>query len=287
MDKKTCNYIIIAISIISFVSLIWALGVMVWNDLSKHPPVIVDVRSEVVEVVEPVLTRADNEYFAGKKLVAFTFDDGPNFKVTERLLDEAAKRDAKLTFFMVGNRLERQADLVKRVFDEGHTVGNHSFSHKNLNKLSVENYLYEIDHTNQLLKNITGQDVVFLRPPYGNYTKNILANVNMSFILWNVDTLDWKSRNAQMVYEEAIKDIEDGDVVLFHDLYETSVDGAIMAMDYLIEQGFAFVSLDEMYRLRGMTIEKNKAVRHFNLPDPEPQPETVVPETAIPENNIE
>lgn len=287
MDKNIYNRLIVILSVISFIILIWVLGVMVWKDLAKEPPVIVDVKSDAVEVLEPVLTRSDNEYFAGKKLVAFTFDDGPNFKVTERLLEEAAKRDAKLTFFMVGNRLEKQADLVKRVFDEGHTVGNHSFSHKNLNKLSVENYLYEIDHTNELLKNITGQDVVFLRPPYGNYTKSILSNVNMSFILWNVDTLDWKSRNAQMVYEEAIKDIEDGDVVLFHDLYETSVDGAIMAMDYLIEQGFAFVSLDEMYRLRGIPIEKNKAVRHFNLPEPEPQPETVVPETTTTENNIE
>ena len=287
MDKNIYNRLIVILSVISFIILILVLGVMVWKDLAKEPPVIVDVKSDAVEVLEPVLTRSDNEYFAGKKLVAFTFDDGPNFKVTERLLEEAAKRDAKLTFFMVGNRLEKQADLVKRVFDEGHTVGNHSFSHKNLNKLSVENYLYEIDHTNELLKNITGQDVVFLRPPYGNYTKSILSNVNMSFILWNVDTLDWKSRNAQMVYEEAIKDIEDGDVVLFHDLYETSVDGAIMAMDYLIEQGFAFVSLDEMYRLRGIPIEKNKAVRHFNLPEPEPQPETVVPETATTENNIE
>lgn len=263
MDRKIYNNLVVVISIISFVSLIWVLGVMVWNDLSKEPPIIVDVKSEVVEVVEPVLTRADDEYFAGKKLVAFTFDDGPNFKVTEKLLDEASKRDAKLTFFMVGNRLEKQADLVKRIFDEGHTVGNHSFSHKNLSKLNIDGYLYEIDHTNQLIKNITGQDVTFIRPPYGSYKTSILENVNMSFILWNVDTLDWKSRNAQKIYEEAIKDIEDGDIVLFHDLYETSVDGAIMAMDYLTTQGFAFVSLDEMYRLKKIEPEKNKAIRHF------------------------
>ena len=267
MDRNTCNRLIVILSIISFVILICVLSTMIRRDLSKAPPVIVDVKSDTNEVAEPVLTRADNEYFAGKKLVAFTFDDGPNFIVTEKLLDEAAKRDAKLTFFMVGNRLEKQADLVKRIFDDGHTIGNHSYSHKNLNKLSVDGYLYEIDHTNQLIKNITGQDVTFIRPPYGSYKKSILENVNMAFILWNVDTLDWKSRNAQKVYEEAIKDIKDGDIILFHDLYQTSVDGAIMAMDYLTTQGFAFVSLDEMYRLKKIEPEMNKAIRHFDSSD--------------------
>jgi peptidoglycan/xylan/chitin deacetylase (PgdA/CDA1 family) len=215
----------------------------------------------------PVVTRANNEYFDGKKLVAVTFDDGPNYGTTDLLIDELAKRDAKVSFFMVGNRVEKYPELVKKVYEAGHTIGNHSYSHKSFNKQKADSYLYEINHTNQLIKNITGQDVIFLRPPYGSYKKSTLENVAMQFVLWSIDTVDWQSRNADMIYDEMIKNVKDGDIILLHDLYPTTIEGALRGIDYLLNNGFAVVSLDEMYRLRGLTPQANTSIRHLYLPE--------------------
>ena len=253
---------LIIIGVIVFVILVSVIGMLVWNDVSNAEK---EDNEMVNKVVEPVITRSDNEYFEGKKLVAITFDDGPGYAVTEYLLDELDKRDAKVSFFLVGNRIEKQAELVKRMHNSGHTIGNHSYSHKSFKKQKPESYLYEINRTNQLIKDITGEDVIFVRPPYGSYKKSTLENVNMNFVLWSVDTEDWKSRNADMVYEEMTTDIEDGDIILLHDLYQTSADAAIRAIDYLLENGYAVVSLYEMYRLRGETPEMHKSIRHFHI----------------------
>jgi len=278
ISEKYRDSLIIA-CIAAFLVLFIILGVVVWNDMDKSLS-YAEKDEEVVKTIEPVFTRADDEYFAGKKLVAITFDDGPGYEVTESLIDQLDKRDAKVTFFMVGNRVQKQPILVKRIFDAGHTIGNHSYSHKSFNKQKPEGYLYEINTTNQLIKDITGQDVIYVRPPYGSYKKSTLENVNMNFVLWSIDTLDWKTRNAEMVYNEIINNVEDGDIVLLHDLYPTTVEAAIRAIDYLLENGYAVVSLDEMYRLRGTTPEMHASIRHMKLPEPE------VPE-AQPEENQE
>lgn len=264
INEKYRNPLIIA-CIAAFLILFIILGIVVWNDMDKSLS-YASQDEEVVKVIEPLFTRDDDEYFAGKKLVAITFDDGPGYEVTESLVDQLDKRDARVTFFMVGNRVSKQPNLVKRIFDAGHTIGNHSYSHKSFKKQTPENYLYEINTTNQLIKDITGQDVIYVRPPYGSYKKSTLENVNMNFVLWSIDTLDWKTRDAEMVYNEIINNVEDGDIVLMHDLYPTTVEAAIRAIDYLLENGYAIVSLDEMYRLRGSTPEMHASIRHMKLP---------------------
>ena len=111
-----------------------------------------------------------------------------------------------------------------------------------------------------------------MRPPYGSYndeTKRICAENGIVIINWSLDTLDWKTRDAEMVYNEIINNVEDGDIVLMHDLYPTTVEAAIKAIDYLLENGYAVVSLDEMYRLRGTTPEMHASIRHMKLPEVE------------------
>ena len=279
------NRLYAKLSIILLIAVIVAVGFIVWYELFGPIDKTKEnkVQDEVVKVVEPVITRADNEYFEGKKLVAITFDDGPSSTVTTRLLDELDKRDAKVTFFMVGNRAEQQTELVKRVYNSGHTIGNHSYSHKSFNKQTPEQYLNEINTTNFILSGITGEDVIFVRPPYGSYKQSTLENVNMNFVLWSIDTLDWKTRNADMVYEEIVTKVEDGSIILMHDLYESTADAAIRAIDYLLENGYAVVSLDEMYRIRGLEPEMHASVRHI---DP-PVIEEVIEDTQVSEEVIE
>lgn len=274
--KKTYTIL----SVILLIILIIAIGIVVWFELFYTPPKKDSkISEETVKVVEPVITRADNEYFEGKKLVAITFDDGPS-NVTTKILDELDKRDAKVTFFMVGNRVDKYADVVKRVSESGHTIGNHSYTHKSFNKQTPEQYLNEINTTNFTISNITGEEVIFVRPPYGAYKQSTLENVNMNFVLWSIDTLDWKTRDADMVYNEIITKVDDGSIILMHDLYDTTYEAAIRAIDYLLENGYAVVSLDEMYRIRGLEPEMHSSIRYLLPPEPE-MPEEVITEEVV------
>ena len=197
------------------------------------------------------------------KYVAITFDDGPSKEVTEKLINGLKKRDSKVSFFMLGNRIQLNQELVKRIHKEGHIIGSHTFSHKNLLKTNLQNALNDINTTNEIIKNVIGEYPKYIRPPYGNYNKKLLDNVDMSFILWSVDTEDWKKRDANLVYDYIINNTHDGDIVLLHDLYETSVDGVLKAIDYLKDEGYIFVNLDELAKIKKINIETHKSYRSF------------------------
>jgi peptidoglycan/xylan/chitin deacetylase (PgdA/CDA1 family) len=205
----------------------------------------------------------DSKNFEGKKLVAITFDDGPGYSKTEKLITELDKRDARVSFFMLGELANKQKDLVKKVYDYGHTIGSHTYDHKNLKKLRDEQLFFEVNYTNEILSGIIGEDIRFIRPPYGAYNTDILSKINMAFILWNVDTLDWKYRNAEKVRDYIVEHAEDGDIILLHDIHATTIDGAIMAIDILKNEGFEFVSLDEMLVFRNVNLQTNTAYRFF------------------------
>lgn len=220
-----------------------------------------DVKKEFVRI-------RDYKQFENKKIVAITFDDGPAYGKTETLLTEFEKRDVRATFFLLGELASKQPELVKRTYDMGHTIGSHTYDHKNLKKLDEEQLVYEIDTTNNILKNIIGEDIKFIRPPYGAYNEKILNNVNMSFILWSVDTEDWKLRDADKIAQFMVENIGDGDIVLLHDIHAETIDGVIKGIDLLKEQGYEFVSLDELVAYRKVVLENNKAYRHFRIEVP-------------------
>ena len=208
----------------------------------------------------------DAAYFEGKKLIAFTFDDGPAGSYTTKLLDALKARNYKATFFMVGNRVGKQSALVLRMKNEGHTIGQHSYSHANLKKLSKSDpnkAKNEIYLANDAIKNIIGENPRYIRPPYGAYNSDVLSYADMVFVNWSIDPLDWKYRNADTVYKNIISKAYDGAIVLVHDIHPTSVDGAIRAMDYLAKQGYAIVSLDEMVQLRGVELQTHHLYNSF------------------------
>ena len=205
----------------------------------------------------------DKQFFKDKKLIAFTFDDGPTWSLTNNFLDELDKRNARVSFFVLGQRASSQKTLIKKIYNHGHSLGSHTFDHKNLLNLSADEAAYEINQTNEILLNITGENPKFLRPPYGNYNQNLLESTEMIFILWNVDTKDWKLRNAEKISKYIIENVEDGSIVLLHDLYKESIEAALLAMDELEKEGYAFVSLDEMASIKGISLEKHHAYRYI------------------------
>ena len=205
--------------------------------------------------------KRDLTKYLDKKVIAITFDDGPSSKCTPILLEELKKRDARVSFFMVGNMAKNNQDIVKKAYEDGHTIGSHTYSHKNLKKLKKDDVINEIESANNIISEIIQKPLDFLRPPYGNYNSKILSYVDMTFILWNVDTEDWKHKDAEYVSNYIVNNAKDGDIILLHDLYETSINGAIQAIDQLIPQNFAFVSLEELAEIKSITLEKHTAYR--------------------------
>lgn len=181
-----------------------------------------------------------------KKKVALTFDDGPSSKYTPLLLEGLKERGVHATFFLMGKNIEGKEDLVKQMQEEGHLIGNHTYNHVELCKISKEAARTEIEATNQEIYDITGEYPTWLRPPYGEWQKNLDFYVTMFPVLWDIDTLDWKSQNVNSVLQIVESEIEDGAVILMHDAYQSSVDAALQIVDLLTAQGYEFVTVDEL-----------------------------------------
>lgn len=202
----------------------------------------------------------DLSKYQDKKLIAFTFDDGPNTETTKILLDGLSKYDAKVTFFVLGNRVNRHNEILKRAYLEGNQIGSHTYNHKNLKVLDNVSALNEINDTNNAIKSIIGVNPKIIRPPYGNVNKNI--DMAMPIVLWNIDTLDWKYRDKNKVADEIVKNAHDGAIVLMHDIYKSSVEGALMAMERLKDE-YYFVTIEEMAALKNIKLENNS--KYFNI----------------------
>ena len=180
-----------------------------------------------------------------RKAVALTFDDGPSPKTTPVALDLLKKYNAKGTFFMVGHAVEGNEDIIKRVIAEGHQIGNHSWDHPVLTKISLEKAKSQINDTTAALKKASGLDVHIMRPPYGAINETIQAAVDQSFILWDVDTLDWKNRNTASIMKE-VRKAQPGSIILMHDVHQTTIDALPLILQYLTEQGFEMVTIEEL-----------------------------------------
>ncbi len=180
------------------------------------------------------------------KVVAITFDDGPNWSTTTALLDGLRERGVRATFFIVGERIKGNEDLILRMKEEGHLIGNHSYSHTDLTKASEEQFMNEINETNRLIEEITGEPVKFIRPPCGYWNDELADKVDMTAVLWNVDPLDWCTDDVGVVVGRVMDDVEDGDIILFHDIYGSSVTAALEVIDQLADRGFVFVTVEEL-----------------------------------------
>lgn len=178
--------------------------------------------------------------------IALTFDDGPHPYYTDLLLDGLAERGVKVTFFLLGENIEGREDVIRRMSEEGHLIGNHTFYHVDINSLSMEEACAEIRDTSEAIRAITGQQVEYVRPPYGNWNKELECQVMMIPVFWTLDTLDWKVKNTDRIVREVLEDVEENDVILMHDSYRTTVEAALRIVDELQKEGYEFVTADEL-----------------------------------------
>lgn len=178
--------------------------------------------------------------------VALTFDDGPHRIYTKNLLDGLRERGVKATFFVVGENIPGNEDLIRQMEADGHLIGNHTYDHADISKLSDEENCRELQKTSDMVKEITGHGTAYVRPPFGNWKDTMDCQISMISVKWTIDTLDWKSKNVTEIIGKVMQQISDHDIILMHDYYETSVEAALQIVDRLLEKGYEFVTVEDL-----------------------------------------
>ena len=181
-----------------------------------------------------------------KKVIALTFDDGPDGNTTPQALDILAKYKIKATFFVQGKNIAGNEALLKRMKSEGHEVGNHSWNHPVLTKLSLEDAKKQITDTETAITSVLGKSSKLMRPPYGAVSDDIRNSLDLSFIMWDVDSMDWKSKNEAAILTEIQRQATNGSIILMHDIHQTSVNSLPKVIEYLQGQGYSFVTVSEL-----------------------------------------
>ena len=177
--------------------------------------------------------------------IALTFDDGPG-PYTERLLDGLKERGVKASFFLIGRSVKEYPEAVKRMEEEGHLIGNHTYSHVKLKGLSPEETRREIQKTDEAVYEITGKHVAYLRPPFGEWAEDLELTYPVLPVMWTVDPLDWTTENVEEIVDRVVTQAGENDMILLHDCYDSSVEAALRIVDRLLAEGFDFVRVDEL-----------------------------------------
>jgi peptidoglycan-N-acetylglucosamine deacetylase len=178
--------------------------------------------------------------------VALTFDDGPHPKYTEEILDILLEHDVKASFFVMGKNIEGREDIIKRIDAEGHMIGNHTYSHVDLSTLRGDDACEELEKTNNEIRRVLGWEPDFFRPPFGEWKKSLDNCTDLLPVLWTLDTLDWLEQDTQKAYYKVVDNVKENDIILLHDYYEETVDATRCIVEYLLNEGYDFVTVDEL-----------------------------------------
>ncbi len=204
-----------------------------------------------------------------EKLVALTFDDGPSGRFTRRLLEGLAERNVKATFFLCGYRLEQYPKLAQQIAAAGHEIGVHGYSHKSMCAMTPGSLSKEIRDTLPLMPDT---HITLLRPPGGlcdSRVQNAAKAFGLAVLQWSVDPQDWACDDAKEIAQRVLQKARDGDVILLHDMSDSSVDAALMIIDALHKKGFHFVTASELARKRNYALSPGGVYKHFHRRDPE------------------
>ena len=220
-------------------------------------------KAEVDQYLAEGWKRTKGNVDPDKPMVAFTFDDGPDAKLTNRVLDAFEQHGGRGTFFMLGDHVGRSPEAIRRMKDLGCEIGSHTYDHTQLTKLSAEGVKDQVEKTNQKINEACGQNPTVMRPPYGSYNDTVKASAGMPIILWSIDTLDWKSKNADTIYNSTMASLHDGDIILIHDIHEFSVDAAVRLIPAIQQAGYQLVTVSEMAAAKGADYQAGKVYTDF------------------------
>ena len=209
-----------------------------------------------------LISKTESQIDPNKPAIALTFDDGPGPRTME-LLAQLEKYNAHATFFMLGQKVSSYPDAIRKMQEIGCELGNHSYDHPDLSKLDAAGIQSQISQTNEGIRGIAGNGATVLRPPYGAISSTLSSNAGMPMILWNIDTLDWKTRNAQSTIDAVMKDVKDGDIILMHDIHSETIDAALQLIPKLQAEGYQLVTVSELAASKGKTLLNGETYTDF------------------------
>jgi len=185
-----------------------------------------------------------------KPMLALTFDDGPSEKYTPEILDVLKENYSLGTFFVLGTEVEKNKELLNRMIKEGNQIGNHTYNHKNLTILSDEELSNELDRTQNIIIKSGDYTPSIMRPPYGYVNDGLRKKLYMSVVLWTLDTRDWENRNTEIICNNILENVEDGDIILMHDIYESTAEAVKIIVPELKSRGYQLVTVDELNNIK-------------------------------------
>ena len=180
------------------------------------------------------------------KKIALTFDDGPHPIYTPMLLEGLKERNVQATFFVTGANAEMYPELIEQMKEEGHIVGNHTYHHVQLSLVGEEIFLQELKETNRVLEGILGEDIVYVRPPFGEWKKTLEKKIDLLPVLWDVDPLDWCIGNSSQIVKKVLGSVEENSIILMHDEYAASIEAAFKIIEELQSDGYEFVTVEQI-----------------------------------------
>ncbi len=218
----------------------------------------------VTEAPEPITEEKAKQRAIdpNKAMVAITYDDGPS-QYTSRILDILKENNSVATFFILGQRVYNNEDILSRTIEEGSQIGNHSYNHKNLTTIGDEELYKQVQGTDDLIRIATGYTPTVMRPPYGSTTDDLNKKIQRPIIKWSIDTRDWESRNVEMIKNSILDNVKDGDIILMHDLYDSTAEASKLVIPELLNRGYQLVTIDELVESRGESLSAGQ--QYYNM----------------------
>ncbi|MEG1059126.1 MAG: polysaccharide deacetylase family protein [Clostridia bacterium] len=214
-----------------------------------------NIIEKAIPAPEPVIIPKQNAINKNQKMIALTFDDGPHPIYTQEILNALSAANGHATFFVVGNNASKYPKILKNIIAQGSQIGNHSLTHTQLTKLNANKINEEINGTRDIVYKATKTYPDIIRPPYGSVNQTVQSTTKQPLILWNIDTLDWKTRDKQKTINSVISNAKDGSIVLMHDLYPTSKDAAVSIIDILSKKGYQLVTISELFSTKNKELK--------------------------------
>ena len=232
------------------------------NNKVNMDSIVFNINDDYITIKEVVNNISNSNYQSdyidiNKKMIALTFDDGPNYN-TSKILEILNKYNVRATFFVLGSKINHNEKIIKTMDKYGMEIGNHTYSHKLMTSMSNLDIIKEVEDTSDLIYNIVGKYPNLVRPSYGSFNKKIKESINMPIIIWNIDTLDWKSHNSKKIVSRVMNKVSDGDIILMHDIYSATVKAVDILVPKLISEGYQLVSVSELFYYKNINLENGK-----------------------------
>lgn len=221
------------------------------DTIAEVPGPIIEEKEEVKRVIDP-----------NKPMIAITYDDGPSI-YTPEILDALKENNSVATFFVLGQSVYHNGELLNRMIAEGNQIGNHTYNHKNITTISDEELYLQVQGTDDLLYIYTGYTPTVMRPPFGSTNEHVNKQISKPIIHWSIDTRDWENQNVEMITQSILENVKDGDIILMHDLFDSTAEASQIVIHELVNRGYQLVTIDELVEYKGVTLSAGQ--QYYNM----------------------